>query len=325
MSAARPRPDVARMLTLVPWLLERPGARVDEIAEVFATDPATIRAELEHLDYCGLPGLGGGALFDVTVIDDVVTVRMADELRYPLRPSPQEALRLLLIGVAAERVAGADVPALRSALGKLHDALGVTPGAVTVLDAEPDDAVRTLRAAIAEGVRVRFTYRGRTDTTPSGRRVEPWAVELHEGAWYLHGHDVDAGEARIFRIDRAADLEPTAERATSVAPDRLDRPAYAPTDDDLAATLTLTPGAHWLLDALTADDVAPHDDEGTVRVRLRTAAPEWVARLVLMTGGGATVVQPPELRERVRSLAQEALDRLGEASPQPTRPQGGRS
>lgn len=312
MSAARPRADVVRMLTLVPWLLERPGARIDEIAETFATDPATIRAELEHLDFCGLPGLGGGALFDVTVIGDTVTVRMADELRYPLRPSPQEALRLLLIGVTAERVAGTDVPALRSALAKLHRALGVTPGAVTVLDAEPDDAVRLLRGAIADGVRVRFSYRGRNDTAPTARHIEPWAVELNEGAWYLHGHDVAAGAGRIFRLERAADLVRTDEPITVGAPDVLASPAYEPSEDDLEVELTLAPAARWLLDALTADEVGPADAEGTVDVVLRTGGPEWVARLVLMAAGGAVVVRPPELRERVRFLAEVALRRLDE-------------
>lgn len=314
MSAARPRADVVRMLTLVPWLLERPGARIDEIAETFATDPATIRAELEHLDFCGLPGLGGGALFDVTVIGDTVTVRMADELRYPLRPSPQEALRLLLIGVTAERVAGADVPALRSALTKLHRALGVTPGTVTVLDAEPDDAVRLLRAAIAAGVRVRFSYRGRNDTAPAVRSVEPWAVELSEGAWYLHGHDVEAGAGRIFRLERAADVARTDEPVTVAAPDVLESPAYEPGADDVEVELTLAPTARWLLDALTADEVRPADAEGTVHVVLRTGGPEWVARLVLMAAGGAVVVRPPQLRERVRSLGQAALERLGGSS-----------
>lgn len=310
MSPSRPRADVVRMLTLVPWLLERPGTRIDELAETFATDPATIRAELEHLDFCGLPGLGGGALFDVTVIGDTVTVRMADELRYPLRPSPQEALRLLLIGVTAERVAGADVPALRSALAKLHRALGVTPGTVTVLDAEPDDAVRMLREAIHDGVRVRFSYRGRTDTTPVTRHVEPWAVELNEGAWYLHGQDVDVGAGRIFRLDRAADLTRTEEPATVAAPDVLASPTYEPTEDDLEVELTLAPAAAWLLDALTADAVGPPGADGSVQVVLRTGGPEWVARLVLMAAGGAVVVRPPELRERVRSLARAALGRL---------------
>jgi predicted DNA-binding transcriptional regulator YafY len=306
--STRPQPDVMRMLTLVPWLIERPGASLAETADAFATDVATVRAELEHLDFCGLPGLGGGALFDVTIIGDHVTVRMADELRYPMRPTPHEALRLLLIATAADRVVGGEVPALRSAIAKLHHALGVAEGAVAVLD-EPDDVVQLAREAIADGVRVRFEYRGRGDREPTLRTVEPWAVELSEGAWYLHGLDVDAGAGRVFRLDRAADLRSTADPALSEAPALLERPAYVPQEDDLDVELMLEPPSLWLLDAVSADATEVGAD-GRTRVRLRTGSPEWLTRLLLMTGGGAEVIRPDELRERVRSRAQEALARL---------------
>lgn len=310
MSAARIQPDVVRMLTLVPWLLERPGASLVETAAAFGTDVATVRAELEHLDFCGLPGLGGGALFDVTVLGDHVTVRMADELRYPMRPTAPEALRLLLMATAAEQVVGAEVPALRSAIAKLHEALGVTPGAVTVLDAEPDEEVRLLRSAIAERRRVRFTYRGRDDRAPADRVVEPWVVELHDGAWYLHGHDVGVDAARMFRLDRMAGLEVTDVAAVTRAPADLPRPAYTPSDDDEQVVLRLEPAAAWLLDAIEADAVLPDGEEGAVLVELRTGSPEWLARLVLMASGRAEALRPEGLRERVRSDAQRALQRL---------------
>ena len=309
MSAARTQPDVVRMLTLVPWLLARPGASLAETATAFATDAATIRAELEHLDFCGLPGLGGGALFDVTIVGDRVTVRMADELRYPMRPSAPEALRLLLIATAAERIAGTDVPALRSAIAKLHRALGVPEGAVAVLDAEPGDDVELLRRAIADRVRVRFSYRGRGDLEPADRIVEPWALEFSEGTWYVHALDVVAGEARTFRLDRAAGIERTDIAVSSEAPAVLESPVYVPSDDDLEVELLLQPSAQWLLDAVRPEEMVTLED-GVRRVMLRTGSPEWVARLVLMGAGGAAVVSPVELRERVRSRAQDALARL---------------
>lgn len=308
MSGRRVEPDVVRMLTLVPWLLERPGASVTATAETFGTDVATLRAELEHLDFCGLPGLGGGALFDVTVIGDEVTVRMADELRYPLRPTPHEALRLLLVATAADRVTGGDLPALSSAVAKLHRALGVSEGAVTVLDADPDDTVALLRTAIADGVQVRFRYRGRNDAEPLLRTVDPWAVELTEGAWYLHAGDVERAEGRIFRLDRATDVEALTVPRGSTPPGDLPRPVYEPGEGDLEVRLLLEPSALWLLDAVRADAVE-ETAERRFEVRLRTGSPEWLARLVLMTGGGAVVLQPAELVERVRSRAQEALER----------------
>jgi len=308
MSAQRRQPDVVRMLTLVPWLVSRPGASLSETSAAFATDEATLRAELEHLDFCGLPGLGGGALFDVTISGDAITVRMADELRYPMRPTASEALRLLLMATAAERVVGGDVPALRSARRKLHEALGVSVGAVDVLDAEPDDAVLAARRAIAARMRVRFSYRGRSDDGPTSRVIEPWAVELSEGAWYLHGHDTGADAGRIFRLDRAAGLEITEQPCTQPVPDELPVPAYQAAPDDLEVVLMLMPGSEWLLDAVKVDAMEP-TSEG-LRVQLRTGSPEWLVRLILMAAGGAVVLGPAELRERVRSRAEAALSGL---------------
>jgi len=308
MSARRSQPDVVRMLTLVPWLIARPGASLLETATAFATDEATIRAELEHLDFCGLPGLGGGALFDVTIAGDRVTVQMADELRYPMRPTPSEALRLLLMATVADRIVGSEVPALASALAKLHRALGVTPGAVDVLDAEPNVDVSMARAAIDARLQVRFAYRGRSDGSPAVRTIEPWAVEFTGGAWYLHGHDVAAGAGRVFRLDRAAGLEVTDAPCDLTVPSELPSPAYVPEPGDLEVVLHLDPAAEWLLDAVQADRTTA-TAEGS-RVELRTGSPEWLARLVLMAGGGAVVLGPVELRQRVRSLAEAALSGL---------------
>jgi proteasome accessory factor C len=305
MSRARRQPDVMRMLTLVPWLIARPGASLADTAATFATDEATLRTELEHLDFCGLPGLGGGALFDVTISGDTVTVRMADELRYPMRPTPGEALRLLLIATAAERVVGADVPGLRTALEKLHTALGVPSGAVEVLDAAPDDAVTVARRAILARLQLRFEYRGRSDDAPAVRHIEPWAVELTEGAWYLHGFDVVAQGARVFRLDRAADLELTEVQCVQPVPAELPAPVYLAAPDDLEVVLLLAPGAEWLLDAVEVDAISP-TDEG-LRVQLRTGSAEWLTRLILMAGGGAVVTEPAELRQQVRSRAEAAL------------------
>jgi len=306
----RPTPDVIRMLTLVPWLLRRPGISLAETAAAFRTDEGNIRAELEHLDFCGLPGLGGGALFDVTVLDDRIWVEMADELTRPMRPTPVESLRLLLIAKVAEQVVGQDVPALSSAIVKLARALGVPEGSVDVIEPAPDAAVVAARRAIAEDRCVHFSYRGRMDPQPTEREVEPWRLDLREGAWYLHGWDRAARAPRIFRLDRSAGMRALDRPRDAPVPSELPEPRYEPGPDDVEVELRLAPEAVWLLDALEADDTLP--DAGSLIVWMRTGAPEWLARLVLMCGGSAEVVRPLAVRELVRSRAQQAVALLDE-------------
>lgn len=312
MSSSTRGPDVVRMLTLVPWLLQRPGASLEETALAFAVDRSTLRRELEHLDFCGLPGLGGGALFDVSIAGEQIFVRMADELRRPLRPTPVEALRLLLIARAVERAVGEDVPALNSAIEKLHAAFGIAVGSVEILDSGAGDDVMEARRAIAQDRSLRFEYRGRGDVGPQARHVDPWALDLIEGAWYLHAFDRDAGAARIFRLERAARLVTTDEARSTVADDDLPLPRYEAAPDDLEVVLHLQQGAVWLLDALSVDATL---EEGSVTVaRLRTGDPEWLVRLLLMAGGAAQVIQPPAVRALVRQRALDALSLLESAA-----------
>jgi proteasome accessory factor C len=201
MSATR---DVARMLTLIPWLLQRPGAAIAEAADAFGVGERQIRADLGHLDFCGLPGLGGGDLFDVTVIGDRVLVEMADELRRPLRPTPSEALRLVLAVDAVADALGPELPALASAVGKIREALGVPERVADVLEPDTIELADRLREALAAKRRVRITYQGRADSELRERDVDPWTLHVVDGRWYLDGHDHDAADRRIFRFTRSS-------------------------------------------------------------------------------------------------------------------------
>jgi len=308
-------PDVMRMLTLVPWLLERPGIDIDRIAEAFATDPDVIRLELDHLEYCGLPGLGGGDLIEVAMVDDTVVVSMADELRRPMRTTPAETMRLLLAASLAEPLLGPAAEPLTRAIARLRAVLRVPEDAVAVVEPEPDDLVPVLRAAIAERRRVRMSYRGRTDATAVDRDLDPWRLDLVEGAWYLHAHDHGAAAGRIFRLDRAADVRVLAEPATVPVPEDLEPPRYVPSPDDPEVELELRGRGTWLLDAVTVEPGGTIAESGTRTVRVRVGAQEWFARLVLMAAGDAVVRTSGAVRDRVAERARAGLSRLAAAPP----------
>lgn len=297
--------DVARMLTLVPWLLERPGASLDEAAEAFGVTTQVIRRDLDHLDFCGLPGLGGGDLFEVNLVGDRVVLRMADELKRPLRLTPQEGLRLVLTADAVAEVAGDDLPALRSAVDKVRDALGIPERVADVVAEEAAGYVADARRACAEGRQVLLRYQGRADEGPRDRIVDPWTLHVVDGTWYLQGHDQDAGDRRTFRLDRAVGLEVLDTPIGVPAPEQLPPPRYEPGPDDVEVTVEVEASARWLADALTIETVEEREDGGA-RLTFRTDAPRWVARLVLMAGGGARVTGPPHVAATVRDLADQA-------------------
>lgn len=293
------------MLTLVPWLLERPGATLDETAEAFGVSPEAIRRDLGHLDFCGLPGLGGGDLFDVTLVGDRIVVSMADELRRPLRPTADEALRLVLTVDAVADALGDDLPALRSAVTKVRDALGIPQDIADVLEDEPSHR-DLMQQALRGSRRVRLRYQGRGDQAPALREIDPWSLHVQDGAWYLQGFDHGVGEGRTFRLDRASEVELLEEPITVPRPATVPPPRYAPAPEDPEVVLEVTADARWIEAALTVDQVEERDDGGA-RLTFRTNVPRWISRLVLMAGGTAVVVSPPAIRDEVVRLAGEAF------------------
>lgn len=305
MSAAD---DVARMLTLVPWLLERPGASVEEAADAFDVDADTIRRDLGHLDFCGLPGLGGGDLFEVSVVGDRIVVRMADELRRPMRVTAREALEIVLTAEAVGEAFGEELPHLDAALAKVRAALGIPSGVAAQVASGGARWLRDARRALSEGRRVRFDYQGRRDERPRARRLDPWVLHVADGDWYLQGHDPDAAGVRTFRLDRVADLVVTDEPIATPSPPTRELPAprYTPAPGDVEVELELGAGAAWVTSHLDPD-VVEELEGGGLRVVVPTDAPDYVVRLVLSAGPDARVVAPGWLAGHVAERAHAAL------------------
>lgn len=308
MSAAD---DVKRLLVLVPWLLERPGSHVEELAEVFRTTGDQIRRDLAMLDFCGLPGLRGGDLFDVTVFNDRATIDLADELKRPLRPTAAEAVRLILL-VDSVRVALDDaIGSLASASVKLRTMLSLPQAAFELIDeTTPSHPLHDLRIAITENRQVTFTYLGRNDTTPKLRRVDPVSMHIFDGNWYLEAFDIDRGEGRIFHTDRIAEVHITTTPSASHDLSTL-VPAYTPGSNDTTVTLHITKPGHWILDHLHVDELTEHDD-GTITAVFTTNALPYIARLVLMARGSVTVAKPTKLRTLVKDTAETTLAQYNE-------------
>lgn len=306
MSAAD---TVARMLTLVPWLLERPGASVGEVADAFGVSRATILSDLDTIGYCGLPGLGGGDLFEISVIEGRILVEIAHELRQPLRLSPREALRLVLAGEAVAAAVGEGLPALRSALDRVREAAGVPDRIEVQLEDEGTNWLSPLRRAIEERRQVTVMYRSRGAEAPGERTIDPWGLHVAQGLWYVQARDHRSGEVRTFRLDRIADLR-VHDEGYGTPPDDVDLrpPRYEPGPDDVEVELMLGRDARWLAEAVLPDEVEDLDD-GRRRVVFHTDAPAWVRTLVLGAAPGVEVVRPAQLDADVREEARRALAR----------------
>ena len=303
-----------RLLALVPWLLAHPNTPVAEVAREFDVTETQVRADLDLLWMCGLPGYGPGDLMDVVWEGDRVSLTNADTIGRPLRLTADEALALIAALRALLGVPGlVDTAAAERALAKLESAAGgaVSADEVAVaVDVEIDPSVvRTVADALAANRRLHLRYWVPARDEATERDVDPIRMFTGDGVPYLVGWCHRVSDLRTFRLDRVLEarrLDLPADAPAEARLRGLDAGLFVPADDDRVVTLDLDPAARWVAEYYPCDDVRERGDGGLV-VKLRARDDAWVRRLALGLAGHGRVVDPPDLCADVRRVALSTL------------------
>lgn len=173
-------------------------------------------------------------------------------------------------------------------------------------DADPDLLRRTPRGAVESlpvlsplldavvtGRSVRFTYRG-THGAPAQRHVEPWVVGVHDGHWYVYGHDRDRDAPRVFRASRIESFPAEGPAAKAPRPDDIDLAdvleRMLDSDDRASALLRAAP---YKALALRDRAVAPLEAE---QLRLPELPRPATRRLVLADVRWVELLEPAAWR-----------------------------
>ncbi|MDN5751293.1 MAG: YafY family transcriptional regulator [Pseudonocardia sp.] len=305
-----------RLLSLVPYLLARPGVLITEVAEDFGVTERQLRRDLELLWMCGLPGYGPGDLVDLSFAGDTVTVTEDAGMRRPLRLTTAEATALLVaLRTLGEQTGVVDTGAVRRATAKIEQAVGEAglAGVAVELSGEEEATTAAVRGAVEGGWALRIVYYTAGRDAVSQRTVDPMRLLIVEGRGYLEAWCRRAQGVRLFRLDRMEDvavLDEPAAAPPDAEPTDTSGGAFRARADHPSAVLLLEPHALWVSEYYPVEEAVELAD-GRARVRMRYADPAWLVRLVLGLGGGARVLEPPELADAVGRRAREALAAAG--------------
>jgi proteasome accessory factor C len=305
---------LARLLTMVPWLVARQGIDLDRAAVELGISVDQLEADLRLLYLCGY-GQMPDELIDAHWENGRVFVTNADTIARPLRLGRDEALTLMVGLRALASVPGlGERDAIERAMAKLEEATGASAEAaarveVAISEGVEADLLADARKAVEGHRRVHLRYLVPSRDEATERDVDPMRVVNLDSRWYLEGWCHLAQDTRTFRMDRIARLDVLDEDGTP-PPDAqlrdLDAGAFTPRPDDTPVTLRLQPGATWVSDYYPVDSVQTEPD-GSQTVTLRTADTLWLRRLVWRLGGRGTVVAPADVAASVREGAREAL------------------
>ena len=165
----------------------------------------------------------------------------------------------------------------------------------------------TLSTAVLRQQEVEFEYRKPGEAAAARRRVQPYHLAHRENLWYLVAFDQERGALRTFALPRIA-------RAT-LSPTHFTRPADFSPEKFFASALGVLGGERDYrvvirFTAAVADRVREREwhesqelralSDGRLELRLRLGALPEIERWVLTWGREAEVLQPAELRERLR-------------------------
>ena len=157
---------MSRLLAVVPWVVERQGAPLDDITTRFDYPREQLIKDLtEVLFFVGVHPFTPDALIEVDISDDIVQISYAEWFSRPLRLTPSEATRLLTAGrsllmhpfATTDERSEAASPLLR-ALTKLEMALGGAPpaGRCSLGQRPFTSTLETFRPAINKQLQLRI-------------------------------------------------------------------------------------------------------------------------------------------------------------------------
>ena len=308
----------ARALRALETLQARPGITATELGAALGVTERAARRYVAILREADIPvesvrGPYGG-------------YRVGRGLRLPpLVFSATEALGLVMAALDAHRDPDDLDDPVGSALGKIVRALpeavaaqaeAVRRTAAPAPDrgaARPDPATTTtLVRACGEHRLLRLGYR-----TESGREweadVEPWAIVVRHGRWYLLCHRPDLDARRAYRLDRVASAE-VLDRGFDPPPG-LD--PVQELEEHLAAGWEFTTEVHVSASAEAVARVLPRHlgrpepSEGDgCRIDGSTSNPASYAEDLARLPYPYRIVGGPELRSAARALAERMLAAL---------------
>ncbi|HKK08726.1 MAG TPA: WYL domain-containing protein, partial [Gemmatimonadota bacterium] len=327
-----------RILHVLPAAARDGGARLDELAADLGVEPGLLLQDLEQVTSRNLylpPGPADDLQIELTA--ERIRVWTKADFTRPVKLLPREALALGLgfRALAASGAADLDVRRLDALRTRLEEHLATEPtdelqplfepedgaggGSMADADADgdpdpdPDRVPTVVFSATRDRRPLRIRYVKPGDPAPEPRTVEPWTVVRAEGRWYVMGRDPDAGDdrVRIFRMDRilaAEAVDGSFEVPDDFDPaDWVDRGRLFRAADPVEVVVRYSPRiARWIREKPWAGDVAGvrETPDGALVVRHRVADTRWLVSHVLQYGPDAEVLEPGEMRERVRGVVE---------------------
>ena len=303
---------IERILNLLAYLLtvERP-VTADEIRHTVAgydrdSDAAfhrTFERDKDLLRRLGIP-----IEREATDVFEVEFGYVVRDDNYALQDPGLTDEERTALSLAVQAVGFGGRPSGQEALMKLGGSVGSLEGTQLGADlGERADTVAEAFSAVSERRFLTFAYRGHP------RTIRPYGLVHRRGHWYLVGSGDGEDETRVYRLDRATDLQ-IGGRAkafdTPVGLNPADEVLHHPWDAGQGAeiaTVIFDEEVAWIAEReLGSRATISHRTDGSLKAEIEVAAPAAFLGWLVGFEDKAELTAPPELRRRFISYVADA-------------------
>ena len=309
-----------RLLSLIMMLQSRSSWKASELANELNVSERTVHRYMGMLEEMGIPlysergRYGGFSLVRGYKLPPLVFTAEEATVLYMGANLVRDVWGRTYYGATTAVTAKLDnvLPDdLRAEVAQLQQSLVV--GGLAARDYQPwESTIHTLRQCIIERRCVHLVYQGLSRQEETARTLEPYGLAFQWGQWYLAGFCRLRQDMRTFRVDRIRHVEALTERFIMPqdfnAREYLQRAMQYESSYQIVVHMDASIAQHIRESHSNWTKITDRED-GSITVQFGTTNLDWATGWVLSYGAAAKALNPPELVERVRVVAENVLQR----------------
>jgi len=295
-----------RMLSIIIYLLNHEKVKAEELADKFEVSVRTIYRDIEAISQAGIPirtfqgadggiGIMEGYKLDKNILTSDEVSKIITGLKGLYSISDDVKIKLLiekLTNIAGKSdyiPTGNEIMIDLSSWNK-NDQLGLR--------------IREIKKAIRERKIIQFIYYSNGKLTE--RRVEPCIIIFKEANWYLYAYCLLRKDFRLFKLRRMSGLKITdiAFEAREFSIDSVNLDGDFDNDKHLPIVVMFDKSMVYVVNdifGINNYEIAP---DGRLKVTFHMGISGWLYGFLLGFGDKVEVLEPVELREKIKSMAE---------------------